>query len=189
MSRAERLLSLMEILRRHRAPAGGARLAAELGISLRSLYRDIGAPRGQGADIGGEAGVGYVLRPGFTPPPLMFSRAEIEAIVLGSRWVAQRGDDELAPAARHAPRATRSPRSSPCCRPEHVRTGRALGFMRVCHGKRGPLARVRPGDGIVSDSPAPGFAPFRRDVVWREGEKTPIEPLPGALEFRAGKRD
>jgi predicted DNA-binding transcriptional regulator YafY len=92
----------MEILRRHRAPVGGARLAEELGVSLRSLYRDIGALRGQGADIEGEAGVGYILRPGFTLPPLMFSRAEIEAIVLGSRWVAQRGDDELAPAARHA---------------------------------------------------------------------------------------
>jgi predicted DNA-binding transcriptional regulator YafY len=102
MSRAERLLSLIEALRRHRMPVSGARLAEELGISVRSIYRDIVALRGQGATIDGEAGVGYVLKPGFLLPPLMFSETEIEAVVLGSRWVAQRGDAELARAARNA---------------------------------------------------------------------------------------
>jgi predicted DNA-binding transcriptional regulator YafY len=102
MSRAERLLSLIEILRRHRAPVSGARLAEKLGVSVRSLYRDIATLQGQGASIEGEAGVGYVLKPGFLLPPLMFSPNEIEAIVLGSRWVAQRADGELAVAARTA---------------------------------------------------------------------------------------
>jgi predicted DNA-binding transcriptional regulator YafY len=102
MSRAERLLSLIEVLRRHRAPVSGAGLAEEVGVSLRSLYRDIATLRGQGATIEGEAGVGYVLKPGFLLPPLMFSESEIEAIMLGSRWVAQRGDDELSRAARNA---------------------------------------------------------------------------------------
>jgi predicted DNA-binding transcriptional regulator YafY len=102
MSRAERLLSLIEILRRHRTPVAGARLAEELGVSLRSLYRDIATLQGQGATIEGEAGVGYILRPGFLLPPLMFSETEIEAIVLGSRWVAKRGDGELSVAARNA---------------------------------------------------------------------------------------
>ena len=102
MSRAERLLHLLEILRRHRVPVSGARLAEELGVSLRSLYRDIATLQGQGATIEGEAGVGYILRPGFLLPPLMFSELEIEAVVLGSRWVAKRGDDELSVAARNA---------------------------------------------------------------------------------------
>jgi predicted DNA-binding transcriptional regulator YafY len=102
MSRAERLLSLIEVLRRHRAPVSGAKLAEELGVSLRSLYRDIATLQGQGATIEGEAGVGYILRPGFLLPPLMFSESEIEAVVLGSRWVAKRGDDELSLAARNA---------------------------------------------------------------------------------------
>ena len=62
-------------------------LAAELGISMRTFYRDIATLQAQGADIQGEAGVGYVLRPGFTLPPLMFSTEELEALVLGSRWV------------------------------------------------------------------------------------------------------
>jgi predicted DNA-binding transcriptional regulator YafY len=102
LSRTERLFTLMDILRRHRRPVSGARLAAESGISLRSLYRDIATLQAQGATIEGEAGVGYVLRPGFMLPPLMFSETEIEAIVLGSRWVAERGDDDLAAAARNA---------------------------------------------------------------------------------------
>ena len=101
MSRAERLLSLIEILRRHRTPVSGAHLARELGVSLRSLYRDIATLQGQGATIEGEAGVGYILKPGFLLPPLMFSPDEIEALVLGSRWVAQRADGELAAAARN----------------------------------------------------------------------------------------
>ena len=77
-------------------------LAAELGVSLRTLYRDIGALQAQGAGIDGEAGVGYILRPGFMLPPLMFSEDEIEALVLGSRWVADRGDARLGAAARNA---------------------------------------------------------------------------------------
>jgi len=102
MSRAGRLLDLIQILRRHRRPVSGAALAGELGISLRTLYRDIATLQQQGAAIDGEAGVGYVLRPGFTLPPLMFSEEEIEALVLGSRWVADRADSRLAGAARNA---------------------------------------------------------------------------------------
>lgn len=94
MSRTERLLDLIQFLRRHRAPVTGPALAAEFGISIRTLYRDIATLQAQGADIKGEPGLGYVLRPGFTLPPLMFSADEIEALVLGSRWVAVRAEDE-----------------------------------------------------------------------------------------------
>src|SRR5215475_7843814 len=99
VSRAQRLLDLIQVLRRHRFPVSGAALARELGVSLRTLYRDIETLKAQGAHIDGEAGVGYVLRPGFMLPPLMFSEEEIEALVLGSRWVHQRADRELANAA------------------------------------------------------------------------------------------
>jgi len=102
MSRASRLLDLMQLLRRHRAPVTGPSLAQELGISIRTLYRDIATLQGQGADIRGEPGLGYMLRPGFTLPPMMFSVDEIEALVLGSRWVALRGDARLADAADNA---------------------------------------------------------------------------------------
>ena len=56
----------------------------------------------QGAEIEGEAGLGYLLNPGFMLPPLMFSKDEIEALVLGSRWVAKRGDSNLKIAAENA---------------------------------------------------------------------------------------
>jgi len=102
MSRAERLLELIQVLRRFRHPVSGQALADELGISLRTLYRDIASLQAQGARIEGEPGIGYILRPGFMLPPLMFSEDEIEALVLGSRWVADRGDTRLGEAARNA---------------------------------------------------------------------------------------
>jgi len=102
MSRAQRLLDLIQTLRRHRRPVAGATLARELGVSLRTLYRDIASLQAQGADIAGEAGLGYVLRPGFSLPPLMFNLDEIEALALGSRWVAARADQPLAGAAANA---------------------------------------------------------------------------------------
>ena len=103
MSRTARLLDLLQLLRNRSTPIAGPALAQDLGISIRSLYRDIATLQAQGADIVGEPGLGYVLRPGFTLPPLMFSADEIEAIVLGSRWVAARADDSrLSQSARQA---------------------------------------------------------------------------------------
>jgi len=102
MARSERLLDLLQVLRRYRQPVTGRVLAEETGVSLRTLYRDIASLQSQGAVIEGEPGIGYVLRPGFMLPPMMFSREEIEALVLGSRWVARSGDKGLADAATDA---------------------------------------------------------------------------------------
>jgi predicted DNA-binding transcriptional regulator YafY len=102
MSRSERLLDLIQILRRHRRPVSGLTLAGELDVSIRTLYRDIATLQGQGAPIEGEPGLGYVLKPGFMLPPLMFTDEEIEAIVLGSRWVAKQPDTRLSAAATDA---------------------------------------------------------------------------------------
>jgi predicted DNA-binding transcriptional regulator YafY len=102
MSRTKRLLDLLQVLRRHRYPVTGAALAEELDVSIRTLYRDIATLQAQGARIDGASGLGYVLRPGFVLPPLMFSEEEVEALVLGSRWVADRADARLAIAARDA---------------------------------------------------------------------------------------
>jgi predicted DNA-binding transcriptional regulator YafY len=100
--RAARLLSLLDELRRRRKPVAGKHLAENLGISLRTLYRDIAALRGQGAGIEGDPGVGYVLRAGFLLPPMMFDANELEALVLGARWVEAQADTELAQAASTA---------------------------------------------------------------------------------------
>jgi predicted DNA-binding transcriptional regulator YafY len=100
--RAARLLRLIELLRLHRRAVSGERLAATLSVSRRTVYRDIQALKALGAVIDGEAGVGYVIRPGFILPPLMFSADQLEAIVLGARMVSQSADAPLASAARDA---------------------------------------------------------------------------------------
>ena len=69
MRRAERLLQLLQILRRHRRPVTGEAIAQELEVSLRTVYRDIASLISDRVPIRGEAGVGYVLGGGFDLPP------------------------------------------------------------------------------------------------------------------------
>ncbi len=102
MTRTERLLALLQVLRRYRRPVTGRHLAGEMGVSLRTVYRDIATLVRQGAPIEGGAGVGFILRPGFLLPPLMFRDEELEALVLGSRWVAHLPDRTLSRAAEDA---------------------------------------------------------------------------------------
>lgn len=101
MSRSERLLQLVQIMRRLRRPVTARILAEELGISVRSVYRDIGTLVAQGFQISGEAGFGYVLKPGSLLPPMMFTDDELEAVILGLRWVMQRGDASLVASAQN----------------------------------------------------------------------------------------
>lgn len=99
---------------------------------------------------------------------------------------------------------------------EHVRVGRAQGFMQVCHGKAGPLRRIGTGDGVVYYSPATfmggkdglksftalgwtkagapyrfdmggGFLPYRRDVDWAVAHEVPMTGLVGRLDFTASR--
>ncbi|PWC89180.1 hypothetical protein TSH100_06045 [Azospirillum sp. TSH100] len=100
---------------------------------------------------------------------------------------------------------------------EHVRRGRAGGFMQVCHGKAAPLRRIEAGDRVVYYSPTDrfgaadglksftaigtvlpgepyefdmgdGFIPFRRNVSWWPAEEAPIQPLLNRLQLTAGMR-
>ncbi|MFT4014327.1 MAG: YafY family protein [Paracoccus sp. (in: a-proteobacteria)] len=82
MSRTDRLMRLMDALRRLPAPVTAARLAEETGVSLRQLYRDIATLRAGGALIDGEAGLGYTMTEDPALPPQSFSRIEIEALLL-----------------------------------------------------------------------------------------------------------
>ncbi|WP_174292846.1 helix-turn-helix transcriptional regulator [Sphingomonas bacterium] len=100
MRRAERLFQIIQILRRTERPTTGAALAAELEVSTRTVCRDIADLIGQRVPITGEAGFGYLLAADYDMPPLMLTPDEIEAVVLGAQWVAERGDRLLSPAAR-----------------------------------------------------------------------------------------
>lgn len=103
MRRAERLIRIVQALRE---TAPGAVTAQELGarfeVSERTIYRDIAHLIGSGAPIDGEAGVGYVLRPGFDLPPMTFSFEQLDALALGARFVRATGDKDLAAAAAEA---------------------------------------------------------------------------------------
>ncbi len=101
---------------------------------------------------------------------------------------------------------------------EHVRIGRAQGFMQVCHGKEAPLRRLKPNDWIVYYSPTitfggkdklqaftalgkikerepyqvdmgNGFCPSRRDVLWLDSQESPILPLLNQLDFTKNKKN
>src|SRR5271165_122238 len=100
MHRADRLFQIIQALRRSPRPVTAGRLAAELEVSQRSVYRDIADLMAQRVPIRGEAGLGYVLDRDFDMPPLMLTPDELEAAVLGAQWVAERGDPVLAGAAR-----------------------------------------------------------------------------------------
>lgn len=102
MARASRLFDLLHLLHRQSGVVSGRHLAEQLGISLRTLYRDVATLQAMGADVEGGAGIGYRLKPGFMLPPLRFPIEEVEALVLGARWVAERADPAMGQAARSA---------------------------------------------------------------------------------------
>jgi predicted DNA-binding transcriptional regulator YafY len=102
MARPDRLIRLLDTLRRLPPPVTAARLAAETEVSLRTLYRDIETLRAGGALIDGAAGLGYRLTEDPALPPQMFDRLEIEALVLGLAEVRLAGDRALALAAERA---------------------------------------------------------------------------------------
>jgi len=100
MSRSERLFTLLAALRRLPAPATAAQLAAQTGVSPRSIYRDIDSLRAGGARIDGERGFGYTLVEDGALPPQTFNRIELEALILGLSEVRHMGDPALSGAAQ-----------------------------------------------------------------------------------------
>ena len=101
MPRSQRLLALLQQLRQNRRAITAQALAAQLGVSLRTIYRDIDTLRREGADIRGEAGTGFLLhKTDFLLPPLMFDEDEIEALIFGLRAVTVQGDANMTAAAR-----------------------------------------------------------------------------------------
>ncbi|MBE1285476.1 MAG: WYL domain-containing protein [Rhodobacteraceae bacterium] len=99
MARSQRLFQLMQCLRDGAGPKTADSLGAELGISARTVHRDIATLREMGAVIDGEAGYGFTLIEDNALPPLGFTEDELEALVLGLREVEQIGDPDLANAA------------------------------------------------------------------------------------------
>jgi predicted DNA-binding transcriptional regulator YafY len=101
MRRADRLFRLVQKIRA-RPGITARRLAEELNVAQRTVYRDVADLQDSGVPLRGEAGFGYSMAPGFDLPPLMFTTEEIEALVLGARMVQSWCDPGLSSAARDA---------------------------------------------------------------------------------------
>jgi len=99
MRRADRLFDIIQILRTARQPVTAAALAAQLEITVRTVYRDVATLQARRVPIEGAPGLGYVLRRGFDLPPLMFTVEEVDAIALGARMVRRVRDARLQAAA------------------------------------------------------------------------------------------
>jgi predicted DNA-binding transcriptional regulator YafY len=93
--RADRLLLLLEQLRSRRV-CTASQLSATLEVSARTVYRDVEALVGAGVPVRGEAGVGYILEPGYFLPPLNLTAEEAEALALGARVLATWSDPAVA---------------------------------------------------------------------------------------------
>ncbi|MGH8215593.1 MAG: helix-turn-helix transcriptional regulator [Rhodanobacteraceae bacterium] len=102
MRRAARLFLIIHALQGRRTALPARRLADTLGVSLRTVYRDVADLQTSGIPIEGEAGVGYLLRKGSDIPPLMFTGEELEALVVGSRFVRAFAGEDLARGAQSA---------------------------------------------------------------------------------------
>jgi predicted DNA-binding transcriptional regulator YafY len=102
MRRADRLFLIIHALRGRRSALPARSLADTLGVSLRTIYRDVADLQVSGVPIEGEAGVGYMLRKGADIPPLMFNVDELEALVVGTRFVRAFGGERLGVAASAA---------------------------------------------------------------------------------------
>jgi predicted DNA-binding transcriptional regulator YafY len=100
MRKASRLFEIIQILRLARKPVTSAQIAARLEVTQRSIYRDIAALQAMRVPIEGGRGIGYILRPGFNLPPLMFSIEETEALVLALALLERTGDGAMVASAR-----------------------------------------------------------------------------------------
>lgn len=101
MRRADRLFQIVQYLRGGRLLTARV-LADRLEVSERTIYRDIADLIGSGVPIDGAAGIGYLMRAGYDLPPLMFTRAEITALVAGARMVRSFGGGDMSLAAEEA---------------------------------------------------------------------------------------
>lgn len=97
-----RLFRLLDLMRLRTTPVTARALAAELGVSVRSIYRDLSDLQSMGAPIRGEGGIGYVLERGYFLPSLGFDPDEVDAIVLGLKLIEERSAPALGKAAKRA---------------------------------------------------------------------------------------
>ena len=99
MRRAERLFRLVNEMRT-RGVVRASELAEKFEVSVSTIYRDVAHLQASGLPIDGEAGVGYLLRPGFDLPNVTFTHDQIDALAIGLAFAERIGDQHLSLAAQ-----------------------------------------------------------------------------------------
>jgi len=129
--RADRLYRITEYLRGRRLTTA-AWLADRLGVSVRTIYRDVADLASSGVPISGEAGVGYALSRRMDLPPLLFDRDELQALAIGLRFTKAMTDQPLQRAAERAESKLRA--AMPQHTAEHLRESAAFVAKRDATG-------------------------------------------------------
>lgn len=137
MRRAERLFRLVNEMRA-RGLSRAEDLAAHFEISVRTVYRDIAHLQGSGLPIEGEAGVGYLLRPGFDLPAMTFTFEQLDALALGLSFVEAAGDTSLSEAASEVRAKLQASLPDPASR----KLENAPYFAARRDGRASPLAKT-----------------------------------------------
>ena len=99
MQRTDRLFEIISMLRAAKTPLTAAQIAERLEVTTRTIYRHMATLQSMRIPIDGEAGVGYIMRPGYDLPPLNFDTEEREAIMVGLCMLKRTGDHKLQSAA------------------------------------------------------------------------------------------
>ncbi len=211
MKKRQRLVALMDRLKDGDLHTAG-RLAAALGVSERTIYRDMDDLTAAGIPITGERGKGYRAKATVTLPPLNLTEIELEVLHLGLAAVgagaAEMPDlaeaarslsakiDDLLPEEGHAVPfgfsgnpwrdAAQGFRHMPAFRAA-VRARQKL-RLQLADGSRKDIRPLRLGywgriwTCIAWSETDAGFADIRLDTV------TALTPLPGLFVDEPGKR-
>jgi predicted DNA-binding transcriptional regulator YafY len=102
--RSARMFEIIQLLRSANGPCTAQGIADILEVTKRTIYRDIASLQSMRVPIEGEAGIGYVMRPGYNLPPVNFDVEEAEAISVGLSMISRTGDKSLEKAALRAMR-------------------------------------------------------------------------------------
>lgn len=94
MNRIDRLTAIL-IQLQGKSVITAQEVADRFEISLRTVYRDIRALEEAGVPIGAEAGKGYFIMDGYRLPPVMFTKEEASAILIGAKLLEKKGDESI----------------------------------------------------------------------------------------------
>jgi len=210
MRRADRLMQLVTLLRDGRLHRAGD-LARAVGVSLRTIYRDMDTLAASGVPIAGERGIGYRVTAAITLPPLNLTTTELEALHVGLAGLGEAADPELSGAARSL--AAKIDAVLPEDRPSAAAQSNfaiypfadaARGFQYL--PKLRQAIRARQKLALTLDGPEATIRPLALDywgrlwtcVAWNEAARdftefrvdqvTGLRLLPGLFVAEAGKR-